>query len=71
MHKGGKDSICGKKQTKAQEPAQNSVPMWRIILFLPPLSSKFFEQLSAGAILLNLVVQFVDVVAHCQQENLC
>ena len=34
------------------------------------LSRKFFEQLPSGSISLNLVVEFVDVVAHRHQEDL-
>ena len=37
---------------------------------LPSLSRKFFEQLPAGALLLYLVMEFVDVVTHGHQEDL-
>jgi len=40
------------------------------MLFLPSLSCQFFKQLSAGAVLLNLAVQFVDIVAHRHQKKL-
>ncbi len=33
------------------------------------LSRKFFEQLSAGTVVLNLVVKFVDVVTRRHEEN--
>jgi hypothetical protein len=43
--------------------------MWETILFITQLSRKYFEQLSAGTVLLNLVVEFVDVVSHRHEEN--
>lgn len=37
---------------------------------LPPLRRQFLKQLPSGAILLNFVIQFVDVVTHGYQKNL-
>ena len=59
-----------KQRIKTPRPVQKPALMWRNILFYDQLSRQFFEQLPAGTVFLNLVVVFIDVVAHRQKENL-
>jgi hypothetical protein len=41
-----------------------------MILFFLQLSCQFFKQLPDGTVMLNLVVEFVDIVSHRHQKEL-
>ena len=58
-----------KKPTKSDGPVQKPASVWKTIRFLLLLSRQFLEKLSTGAIMLNLAVELVDVVAHSHQED--
>ncbi len=63
LDKPEKEPICGKTAGKNQQPGPKThlhVENYSVFLCL---SRKFFEQLPSGSISLNLVVEFVDVVA--------
>lgn len=59
-----------KQRARTRSPVQKPDIMLKTIQFFTQLSCKFFEQLSSGAISLNLVVELVDVVAHRYQKDL-
>ncbi len=72
-----KASCCKGKEARLLKTGDENIQadhraaiLWITILFLSLLSRKFFEQLPSRAISLDFVMELVDVVPHCHQENL-